>query len=125
MRRGRAGEQGFTLMETLVAFAVFSLSMVALMQSYASSSRSQARSEASLESAGLLSDLLATVEVRLDAPGVTSGETREGFEWTLSIEPAGSGLLKIRAVVRDPYGRVTEAQTLRWHDELYPEERTG
>lgn len=117
---GPNGESGFTLMETLVAFAIFSLSIVAILQSFSSSTRAQARSQATADAARLLGRVMSSAEARLDQPGEVSG--MEGaVQWSLQIADASEGMLAVRAAVVDEFGRVQSAETLRWHDELFPE----
>ncbi|MEQ9316815.1 MAG: type II secretion system protein [Henriciella sp.] len=117
----RRGEAGFTLMETLVAFAIFSLSVVAILQSYSLSTKSQVRAQASQDTAEFLGQLMSTVEARLDAPGETMGRTPEGYEWTLKVEEPEDGLCRITAVVTDMFGRQQTATTLRWKIEIFPQ----
>ena len=114
------GESGFTLMEVLVAFAIFSLSIIAVLQSYASSSRSKARSHASMDAGRLLSRLVSSVEARLDGPGSVSG-VEGGLQWTLEVSPLSDNLLEIEAVVTDAFGRRQSAETMRWRAEIFPE----
>ena len=64
--RSTGHQAGFTLVETLVAFAIFSLSSVAILQTYSTSSRSQARAQASVETSAQLAQLLASAEARFD-----------------------------------------------------------
>ncbi|MGB3625650.1 MAG: type II secretion system protein [Henriciella sp.] len=116
----RRSDAGFTLMETLVAFAIFSLSVVAILQSYSLSSRSQVRAQASQQTAEFLGQLMSTVEARLDAPGETSGTTPDGYEWSLRVEEPEDGLCQITGVVTDTFGRRQTATTLRWKVEIFP-----
>lgn len=116
----KRNEAGFTLMETLVAFAIFSLAIVAILQSFSTSTRAQVRAGASIESGELLSRLLASVEARLDGPGEVTGQ-QDGLNWHLEIVPAGADLLAITAEVSDEFGRTQTASTLRWRGELFPE----
>ena len=113
-------ESGFTLMETLVAFAIFSLSIVAILQSFSSSTRAQARSQATADAARLLGRVMSSAEARLDEPGEVSG-TEGAVQWSLQVTDASEGMLAVRAAVIDEFGRVQSAETLRWHDELFPE----
>ncbi len=114
-------EAGFTLMETLVAFAIFSLAIVAILQSFSASSRAQVRAQASIESGELLARVMASAEARLDGPGEVQGE-EGGLRWHLSIAPAGNDLLAITAQVEDGFGRNQSASTIRWRGELFPKE---
>lgn len=118
--KARGSEAGFTLMETLVAFAIFSLSVVAILQSYSLSARSQARAQASQETAEFLGQLMSTVEARLDAPGEVVGATPEGYEWRLRVEEPENGLCRITGIVTDTFGRQQMATTLRWKVEIFP-----
>ena len=104
-------------METLIAFAIFSLSVVAIIESFSLSSKMQARAQAASETGDILSRLLATAEARLRKPGTLSGD-ENGYVWTLDVEPAGDGLILVSASVTDPFGRSQSATTLRWQGEL-------
>lgn len=120
--RSTGHQAGFTLVETLVAFAIFSLSSVAILQTYSTSSRSQARAQASVETSAQLAQLLASAEARFETPGELTGEDVPGYPWSLSLMPRGPDLLELKATVHDPQGRATTATTLRWRAEIFPGE---
>lgn len=111
-------------METLVAFAIFSLSVVAILQTYSLSSKMQARAAIATETSELLYRLLASAEARLDGPGSLEG-SENGYAWRLQVEPAGNGLVAVTAEVTDPLGRQETAMTLRWQGELFARGAAG
>lgn len=111
-------------METLVAFAIFSLSVVAILQTYSLSSKMQARAQIATQTSELLYRLLASPEARLDGPGSIEGN-EDGYAWRLRVEPANNGLVTVTADVTDPLGRQETAMTLRWQGELFAGGATG
>lgn len=87
----KRSEQGFTLIEVLVALAILGISL-AVMLHIMSESLHRARVSKMEMAAGafaqsLLADLGHSVPLRV---GDQSGELPDGFSWKLHIEPYGS-----------------------------------
>ncbi len=86
--RGRRAEQGFSLLEVLVAFAILALSLGVLLQIFSRAmnvtavsgdySRAVALAESKLNDVG--------AAIPLEA-GVHSGEPEDGMDWIVNIEP--------------------------------------
>jgi general secretion pathway protein I len=85
-------QSGFTLLEVIVAFAIFALSVGALYASFAGSVRRTLKAE--IEERGWLSaqSLLATLRARSAPwPAEEEGVTATGLDWKLSTQPFSSG----------------------------------
>jgi len=91
---GRAGhgEPGFTLMEVLIAFAILSVSMGALMLAFSDGLRMTGRSvtisTATLQAQSLLDAVGRSIPVR---QGQVTGVLEDGSHWNVSIEPFDTG----------------------------------
>jgi len=121
--RAREGgaRRGFTLLETLVAFAIMAAALAALFGAFGDGLRGVRAAEArlALTRAGesVLAGLGATVPL---APGTHGGESG-AIRWTMTIAPAGTApappgmvpLLDIRLVLRDDTGRRAVFRTQR------------
>jgi prepilin-type N-terminal cleavage/methylation domain-containing protein len=80
-------DQGFTLLEVLVALAILLLAMGAFYQSFGSGMLAQAaaqRQQRSAEVAANLVDEIDRSQVLQD--GLTEGELPDGYRWTLRVE---------------------------------------
>lgn len=83
-------EAGFTLLETLVAFTIFSVVLVTIYESLSTSVRGEAEARSVLSSAQIAKSVMA--EVGLSIPlveGTLSERESEGFEWSLQIQRVG------------------------------------
>ncbi|WP_176245030.1 type IV pilus modification PilV family protein [Oceanibacterium hippocampi] len=86
--RRQPGEQGFSLLELIVAFAILSLSLVAIYQVVAGSFRG-------LREAEIVGRALLIAESKLAEPGRTVplaegrivGDEGDGFAWVLDLRP--------------------------------------
>ena len=88
----RARGRGFTLIETVIAFAIVAISLAALYQAFGLSMRREQR--ASDETLALLH--LASLRDRLGfdvpiRPGATSGRFDERFRWQIDARPVAPG----------------------------------
>jgi type II secretory pathway pseudopilin PulG len=105
------GEAGFSLLETLIAFAIAAFALTALVQIYASSADSQRRSIAILQAVELADQRLAALEDRAQlVPGTIGPVAEAGMVWQVDIEPAEAetptqpppALVTIRVTISDP-----------------------
>lgn len=109
--------RGFSLLELLVALAVFALVVVALLNLAGGSTRSALQIE-TRALAGILAENLA-VEAQLTSavPGAAQGDARLGdrqWRWRQTVEPAGAGLTRVRiAVFADDGQQAASAEVLR------------
>ena len=81
-------EKGFTLLETLVAFSILSVSMTIFYQVASTSLNRQQQTEQENIALNLAQSQLARVpeEIPLQ-PATFSGTWQEDFSWTIFIEP--------------------------------------
>jgi type II secretion system protein I len=83
-------ERGFTLIEVVVAFAIFSLTAAALYEAFAQSVRSSLRATeeetAQLYAQSLLSELRGRAG---PWPAVQDGVSRTGNQWRIDVTPYG------------------------------------
>lgn len=115
-RRARSGECGFTLVEMLVALAIFSLAALALLRlqggTLASTSRLQGAIVAGIVARNVVVE--ATTDATAPAFGRTSGSERNGgrqWRWTRVVaRTAEARLQQITVTVADESGR--QAATL-------------
>lgn len=113
----KRAHRGLSLIELLVALAVFALVVVALLNLSGGTTRSALQIE-TRALAGILAENLA-VEAQLgDAtPDAAQGEERLGdrqWRWQRALEPAGAGLTRVRiAVFADDGQQVASAEVLR------------
>lgn len=84
--RHRPGElqQGFSLLEVLVAFSILALSMGVLMQIFSGGLRNVGISGDYARAVALAETQLATAEI---TPGERSGEFGDKFHWDLLVQP--------------------------------------
>ena len=116
--RTRSAELGFTLIEIMVALAVFSLAAMALIRLESATIRGAAIVDDT--QLGTLVARNVAIETVSDAeapiPGQSSGvETNGGrvWRWTRSVTPTGgAGIVRIDVAVRDSGGSVVGRQTM-------------
>lgn len=86
--RARSGQSGFTLIETVVAFAILALTLGVLYESFGWSLRRSAvitqRESAWLTAQSVLSQIRGDEWIRV---GSHSGVTEDGLEWQSEIKP--------------------------------------
>jgi general secretion pathway protein I len=80
-------DQGFTLLEVLVALVILLLAMGAFYQSFGSGLLAQAAAQREQRSAEVAANLLAGLgRSQMLQDGVTKGELPDGYRWTLRVE---------------------------------------
>jgi general secretion pathway protein I len=123
LRRRRGARRGFTLIESLVAFMILTLSMGALMQGLGGGARNEARGDFLLRAAREGRSQLEALGVATPLiPGETSGRYGDGLAWRLSVrqirdaagaDGAGRTIAFLaRLTVRRPGEGPTESLTL-------------
>lgn len=111
-------EAGFTLMETLVAFSVFSLASVALLDLYSRSTEIRLRGEAAAELASRAAYLMDQAELLAGFQPLTRGTDGDGTAWRVDYVPAGERMVRIEVSLTSPAGREVRYATLRMRHEL-------
>ena len=95
------GQQGFTLMEVLVAFAILTVALGGLMLAFSNGLRTTDRavtiSAATLQAQSLLEEVGESIPVR---EGRTTGVLENGARWWMAIERYDTGESGAAAVVR-------------------------
>ena len=92
MRASRHGAGGFTLIEVLMAFVVFAISVAVVLQILASSSRGTLRARQDTEVAMIVQSVMDVVgsDIPLE-PGSWSGDMLDGYRWDVDIQPLDDG----------------------------------
>lgn len=111
-------ERGFTLMETLVAFAVFSLASVALLDIYARANETRIAADANIHLARRAANLIAEAELMAAHAPLTEGEDPDGTRWRVEILPVTGTLVRLEIHLTNSNGRQATFQTLRSRSEL-------
>lgn len=84
----RSGEQGFSLLEVLVAFSILALTLGVLMQIFSGSLRNAQLAHDQAQAVALAQSLLAAAGVETPlATGETAGQAGNKFRWYLLAEP--------------------------------------
>lgn len=84
----RLFDRGFTLVETLAAFAILAVVMIQLFSGVARGARNDIRSEFELAATRVAKSELARLggDAAL-TPGTRSGVSQEGLSWTVTLTP--------------------------------------
>lgn len=84
----RSAERGFSLIEAVIALAIAGVVLNAFYETIATGLMLDRRSREKAAAQLLSTDLLDRIghEIQL-VPGIRTGETRDGFRWTMAIEP--------------------------------------
>lgn len=113
MRR-RPAEQGFTLIEVLVAMAVFSIAALALVNVAGENSRSAVAIETRVVASVVAENRLAEALVDWPAVGETRGEDEAAdrrWRWVRRVSPTSdSEVVRVDVVVSAPDSRRTLAE---------------
>lgn len=108
----RQTEAGFTLIETLVAFAVLALAMIALFRAVTGGLESVRRAEQQALAVELAQSLLdGAGRERPLAPGTSSGASVTGYRWDVTVAPYEAGRARSAAPRVAAYW---VAVTVRW-----------
>lgn len=84
----RKRDQGFSLLEILVAFAVLSLSIGVLLRIFAGGGNIAKTAEDYYRAVITAESLLEGVGIESPVqPGIVTGETADGFRWTMTVTP--------------------------------------
>lgn len=110
--------RGFTLMETLVALVVFSLSSMALMELYSQTARSRAAHESLIVRMERAQALMLEVDAVRQFEPSRSGADADGLRWQVQMEPISPRLIRVTVDVVDRAGRIAQLETLRLPAEL-------
>lgn len=111
-------EAGFTLMETLVAFTVFSLASVALLDIYARANESRAAAAANSVLAARAQALIAEAEMAAAFNPLSQGTDPDGTRWRVNLVPVNDRLVRLEVELAAPGGREARFRTLRTRTEL-------
>ena len=80
--------KGFSLLEVLVAFSLFALTIGALLQIFVGSRHAVIRSEAYTQAAIIADSQLARVGIEFEIEDMQEeGESETGFTWRIKISP--------------------------------------
>lgn len=90
-KRSTTPSNGFTLLEVLVALAIFGIASGVLFTAFNSGLREVSASPASHAAVGLARSLLASAEAQELVDGQKVGATSDGFQWSVRISPYGDG----------------------------------
>ena len=84
----RHEENGFTLIEVLVAMAILAVALAAILSAMTTGLRSASRAADATEATELAQSLLAQQEVSLPPEyGETNGSTADGDHWRVAVQP--------------------------------------
>ena len=116
--RGRSAEHGFTLLEILVALAVFSLAALALIRLETASVRGAAVLDRTLVANMVARNvaLEAVTDARVPATGQSAGVEANGgrnWPWTRQVTATGdTKIVRIDVAVQGPGGQVLGRATM-------------
>ena len=118
MRSERASQAGFTLLEILVALAVFSLAALALIRLESASVRGVTVLDRTLLANMVARNvaLEAVTDARMPVRGQSGGEEMNGgtrWRWTRQVTPTGDErIVRIDVAVAAPSGQVVGRATM-------------
>jgi len=111
-------DSGFSLVETLVAFTIFSLSAVALLQSHSGSVRANMRAQSTATATVLARDVLLRAETGALDSSDWSGTVGDNISWRVEAVELNERLTRLTATVQVPGIPDVRIATVRWHDEI-------
>lgn len=116
----RRGEQGFTLIEMMVALAVFSLAALALIRLEGASFRGATTLDRSLLAGIVARNVAVDAQTAAQVPalGTAQGDEANGgktWRWTRVVAPVGDGdrVFRIDVTVADASGTAAKLTVLR------------
>jgi prepilin-type N-terminal cleavage/methylation domain-containing protein len=110
--------RGFTLIETLVALVIFSLSCMALLDLFSTSTRAKAAHDSLVERLARAEALLLELDLARSFEPERRGTDADGYAWAVVMTPITPMLVQVDLVVTDRAGREVRLQTLRSTSEL-------
>ena len=114
-------DQGFTLVEILVALTIFAISAAVLLDIISINLDRTSRVRDETVATSLLQSLLAQAETATPLRGgVSDGAFAKGFRWQLRVEPYGSEADRQAW----PVGAETIAATVFWKENGKPQSRS-
>lgn len=102
----RSREAGFSLIEVLVAFAIASIALTALVQVYSTSAGSARRTADMLGALEVAENRLAELSAVPLAPGQYGPEQEGGFVWQVDIAPEETARADGDELLPDPLLRL-------------------
>lgn len=111
-------QAGFTLMETLVAFSVFSMASVALLEVYARANETRIIADANSHLARRAASLLAEAELMAAHDPLSQGADADGTSWRVEMTAVSARLVELEIHLTSPSGREAVFRTLRSREEL-------
>lgn len=111
-------EEGFSLIETLVALTIMSLAGVMLLKGAAGNAQAVASATSAQRGIILMQHLIDTADL---GEGDISGEQKVGTEtlrFRRTIRPLRDGLVEVEVRVQTLYGPAYDAVAVRWSHEL-------
>lgn len=118
MSNRRQANAGFTLLEVLVALAVFSLAALALLRLQGASIATATRLDEKLLAAIVLENQAAALSLQIPAPaygtlGGTERNARRDWRWSANVQRTPDpALQRIDLEITDSTGQLLAAQTL-------------
>ncbi len=114
-------DSGFTLLETLVAFAIFSLACVAILDVFSNSTRARLMAASDAALSHRASQIMAEAEAGSGYRRVAEGTDPDGLQWSLTAKAISTGLIEIELDLTSPEGRTRRFRTLRHSSEFVTE----
>ena len=116
-------QYGFTILETLVAFSIFSISLAVLLQIYSKGTQAANLGDQYAMATLIAQSKLASIVHTENADiGEYSGEENNAYAWRISIEPydedypeleSTQGLAKRKVEVEVSWGNTTKTRSIK------------